>query len=420
MIIGGDVNLANQMLSRARRASFYSGRLPDKPLRSLSELAQIPLTTKADLREHSPYGFLAVPKHEVAAYHESFGTTGKPVSIWLAEDDLLDTADEINTCGVNLSVADTVLIRYPYAISQVAHTFHLAARLRGACVIPASSRSTISPFPRIVNMMRYLDVTVLAALPLQAILLARCAELMGLSPARDFPGLRAICSAGEPLSPQRRKLIQEIWNAPVFDNYGMTEIGAAALDCLYGRLHPVLSDFVFELLEEDRETPLRPGNIGYLVVSTLKRRATPLVRYWTGDRARLVPELCPCGAQYRLEVRGRQEDCLQVAGHLFDLWDLEAMIQHVPGKGLWVVGPLEPFGLHFVVESREFGQDTKSQEALTILGGQDRVPIQISLVPPGTFFDPQALLDIGEVGKPRYIYSTEELDAKAYTKSLRL
>lgn len=313
-----------------------------------------------------------------------------------------------------------VLIRYPYTISQVAHTFHLAARLRGACVIPASSRSTISPFPRIVNMMEYLEVTVLAALPLQAILLARCAELMGLSPARDFPRLRAICSAGEPLTPQRRKLIQEMWNVPVFDNYGMTEIGAAALDCAYRRLHPVLSDFVFELLEEDRETPVMPGDIGCLVVSTLKRRATPLVRYWTGDRARLVPEPCPCGAQYRLEVRGRQEDCLQVADRLFDLWDLEAMIQQIPGKGLWVVGQLEPLGLHFVVESGEFGQDTKSRETITTLGGQDRIPIQISLAPPGTFYDPEVLLDIGEVGKPRYIYSTEELHAKAYKKNLRL
>ena len=121
---------------------------------SVLELTSLPLTTKADLRNHSPFGLLAVPKREAAVYFESFGTTGKPVSIWLTEEDLVDNADEINSGGVNLTERDTVLIRYPYAISQIAHTFHFAARRKGACVIAASSRSTISPFPRVVNMMR--------------------------------------------------------------------------------------------------------------------------------------------------------------------------------------------------------------------------------------------------------------------------
>ena len=420
MIIGGDLTKVNQMLSDAQKADFYSGRLPSEPLRSLSELAHIRLTTKQDLREHSPYGFLAVPRHKVAVYHESFGTTGKPVSIWLTEEDLMDTAAEINTCGVELSPADTVLIRYPYAISQIAHTFHLAARLRGACIIPASSRSTISPFPRVVRIMQSLEVTILAALPLQAILLAKTAELMGVSPTRGFPHLRAICSAGEPLTPQRRQLIQELWEVPVYDNYGMTELGAAALDCAYGRLHPLLDDFVFELLNEQGTASMDLCKIGYLVVSTLKRRATPLVRYWTGDRARLVLEPCPCGAQYRLEVRGRQEDCLEIAGSIFDPWDLEKMISDIPGKQLWVVGPLEPMGLHFIVESQILQGKKNSGKIIMAHAGEYQLPIQVSLVPPGTLYSSQALLDAGEVGKPRYIYSREELDAKLYEKNLRL
>ena len=178
----------------------------------------------------------------------------------------MDNADEINSGGVNLTERDTVLIRYPYAISQIAHTFHFAARRKGACVIAASSRSTISPFPRVVNMMRSLEVTVLAALPLQALLLARTAELMGLSPGEDFPHLRAICTAGETLTPRRRGSDPELWQVPVFDNYGMTEVGAAAMECSFGKLHPLVDHFVFEVMMKT-ENPVRAGKVGLLYIT---------------------------------------------------------------------------------------------------------------------------------------------------------
>lgn len=419
MMIGGDLTAVNQMLARCRAADFYSTRIPAGPLGTLAELSEIPLTRKEDLREHSPYGFLAVPQDQVAIYSESFGTTGKPVSIWLTKQDLADTASEIEVCGVKLTRADKVLIRYPYAISQVAHTFHLAALRQGACVIPASSRSTISPFPRVANMLRYLEVTVLAALPLQVILLAATAELMGLSPSQDFPQLRAICTAGEPLTPGRRKFLEELWQLPIFDNYGMTELGAMALDCANGKLHPRLDDFVFEVLDGEGITSVPLGGVGYLVVSTLRREATPLVRYWTGDRVRLLEEPCACGAQYCLEVRGRQEDCLEIAGQVFDLWDLDAIMGQIPSKGLWVAGLLEHGGLHFVLEN--WGLEHQDFEG-TVLDLEERyqTPIQIDVVPKGTFYDPKALLSIGNIGKPRYIYATKDLITRAYEDSLTL
>ncbi len=419
MVIGGDVHSVNEILEYAKKAPFYQGKLPDKALVSVSELTRLPLTTKEELRNHSPFGFLAVPKSEVAVYFESFGTTGKPVSIWLTQEDLEDNADEISAGGVNLSEEDTVLIRYPYAISQIAHTFHYAARRRGACVIAASSRSTISPFPRVVSMMHSLEVTVLAALPLQALLLAKTAQLMGLSPGEDFPHLRAICTAGETLTPRRRQVLQELWQVPVFDNYGMTEVGAAAMECPFGQLHPLVDYFVFEVLDEDRKTPVELGELGYLVITTLKRRATPIIRYWTGDRVRLFQASCPCGAEYRLEVRGRRESCLEAGGRLFDLWDLEEMVEEVSAKGLWAAGPLEQSGLHFVVESDQLDL-RRLGGRIAALERRHQIPLRVTLVPPGTFYDPKELLSVGEVGKPRYIFSAEELKTKAYEKSLRL
>lgn len=410
------LKLLNQVLRNARNSAFYRDRIPEHPLRSWDELRQLPFTTKEDLRRQSPFGLLCVPLSEVYQYHESFGTTGTPVSIWLTKDDALRNAER-KGYGVNWTENDIVLIRFPYAISAAAHSFHAAAQLRNACVIPASSRSTVTPFPRVINTLRRLRVTVLASLPLQALLLAETAELMGLDPAEDFPDLRAICTAGEPLTAARRKLLETIWGVPLFDTFGMTEIGAAAFDCSYGRTHPQKDDVVFEILDKELKQPAAPGEIGYLVITTLQRRATPLIRYVTGDRARLIPEKCPCGAETRVELHGRDTDTITVKGRTFDIWDFEEIVGQLPCQRFWVVGPMES-GLHFVVE-REKTDDAIPASLRQTLENKYGIDLEIELVPKGTLYDRSKLLDVGVVGKPRYVYSTVEMKQQAYLCSPR-
>jgi phenylacetate-CoA ligase len=114
-------------------------------------------------------------------------------------------------------------VRFPYAISVPAHIVTQAARERGACVIPASSRTAISPYRRVIELLTKLDVTVLGCLPMEAIWLAEAARQMNRDPARDFPHLRAICTAGELLSDARRERIADLWNCRVYNLYGCTE-----------------------------------------------------------------------------------------------------------------------------------------------------------------------------------------------------
>lgn len=404
----------NELLAWAKRAPFYRERLPHAPLSSLEDLVQVPITTKEDVREQSPFGLVCAPQEEWYDYYESFGTTGKPVSIWLTREDFLATAREVATLGVELRPDDVALVRFPYAISQIAHVFHAAAHLRGACAIPASSRSSISPFIRIVHMMQELKVSVLACLPLQALLLAETAQLMGLEPSRDFPRLRAICTAGEPLLGPRRALLEDMWQVPVFDIYGMTEIGTAAVDRPCGTMHPLEDDFIFEVLADDLATPVVPGEVGHLVITALRRRATPIIRYLTGDRARMVPEACSCGAKWRLELRGRAVDTIVVKGRRFDLADLEAIAGVVTGRRLWVAGPMgDDAGLRFVVEviDPHLAVDPRVVERLERTYG---VAIRIDPVPVGTLYDRRELLQVGAVGKPRYVYSADEMKAGAY------
>lgn len=405
----------NGVLAHCKAAPFYAGRITGTPLHSLAELKRIPLTTKDDLRRESPFGLVCVARRELYQYHESYGTTGVPVSVWFTRQDLRDSAAAVAGWGVGLNEDDIILVRFPYAISGVAHLVHAAAQHRQACVIPASARSAVSPFPRVVNLLRKLEVTVLACLPLQALLIAETAEMLGLDPGRDFPHLRAICTAGEPLTEGRRRLLEGIWGVPLFDNYGMTEIGAAVLDCAHGRPHPLEDCLVCEILQDDLMTEAAPGELGQLVATTLQRRATPMVRYLTGDMARMLPGECGCGAARCLEVRGRREQRVCAGGRSLDLWDLDEIVSRLPCRRFWVVGPI-PGGLHFVVE-REREGDEISGELVGELENRYRTRLRLELVPRGTLCDRGELLASGVVGKPRYIYSAREMEEARYVKS---
>lgn len=405
----------NNTISLCRKSEFYGPRLPVEPLKSLEDIKKLPLTTKEDIRQNSPFGLISVPSRELYQYHETFGTTGTPAATWLTKEDLYDLAHRVNESGIGFTGEDTVLVRFPYAISTVAHFTHLAAQLKNACVIPASSRTTISPFCKIVDLMRKLEVTVLASLPLQAVLIAETAELLGLRPDKDFPKLRAINTAGELLTPRRRKVIEDIWGVPVYDNYGMTEIGPTIVDCSYQVPHPLDDRFIFEVLDDDMRNEIKPGDIGNLVVTTLSRKGTPLIRYITGDRVRMVKSSCKCGKDTTFELRGRKKDVIQVGERIFDMRDLEDMLEQIPGVRFWVVGPMKD-GIRFVIEY----ENQVKRETVEAIGEAFNVKVSIDTVPRGTLCDRHELLSTGEAGKPRYIYSQQELKAKAYLRTAKI
>lgn len=407
----------NQLLSHAKSSLFYSERLPEKPLTTLAEFKGIPLTTKEDLKKCGPCDLLCVPKRDLFQYHETFGTTGSPISVWYTKGDFEHSSQSLTQWGVNFRNDDIILIRFPYAISTIAHLVHEAAHRKDACVIPASSRTVVSPFIRIINLMQKLEVTILASLPLQAILIAETAEMLGLKPAVDFPRLRAICTAGETLPYERRRLIEEIWQVPVFDNYGMTELGPTTLDCPYGTTHPIADDFILEILDETLTIEVEPGQIGYLVVTTLNRTATPMIRYFTGDRARFVQKNCPCGQELALEIHGRREDTLVIGTKQLDRWDLEKIISLLPCRRFWVAGPSDQ-GLQLIVEQEKPG-DSLAKEVLSKIQEEWQITVNIEIVPKGTLYDRSQLLEVGVVGKPRYIYTAAEMATQAYLKSPR-
>ncbi|HEU4409034.1 MAG TPA: AMP-binding protein [Polyangiaceae bacterium] len=391
----------NEAIAHARASAFHAARLPRAPLSSLADLATLPLTTRAHLREQAPFGLVCAPRRELLQYHESSGTTGVPVSVWYTARDLSEIHARLAAWGVGFAPGDRVLVRFPYALSTIGHFVHAAAQRAGACVIPADSQTHITPLATIVDRLRWLEVTVLCANSQSAVMIAESAEMAGLDPRRDFPHLRAIACAGEPLCPERREFLRELFGVPVFDNYGMTEMGPIALDCAHQRLHPLPDQALLELLDDRLEREVAPGETGQLVVTTLGRRATPLVRYVTGDRVTRVEEPCECGQKTTLQVRGRLEDAPVVGGRRFDLRELSAIAGRLPARRFWRVTP-SPTGLSFVVE-REREDDRVEPALLAELARTHGVPLRVELVPKGTLYDRTEPISFGMKGKPVYI-----------------
>lgn len=401
------LNRLNKTLHKCRNSQLYRQKHSGYPLQieNLEEIVRFPLTTKDELRTSAPLGTLAVPGKQVTEYHESFGTTGEPISVWLTASDFAQWTEQIEQCAIDFRPSDTVLVRFPYAISDPAHIVQSAAKKRGACVVPVSSRTVVSPHTRVIKLLLKLKATVIGCLPLEAILLAETAKLMGYDPARDFPHLRGFCVAGEMLTDSRKKLIEKLWNTRVYNMYGTTENGNIAADCAEGRLHAAEDHFLLEVLDPVTYKPVSPGERGILTVTTLTLEACPLVRYVTGDIVSLLPaKSCTCGRNGRiLQHLGRFDDRLKIDGEIIIPGDLHEAILQTPGdliSSLWMVG-VTGYGLVVRVESEHPDADVSIAEAF--LSDRLNVSVKVDLVPVGGMFDRNKLLEVSPVIKPKYV-----------------
>ena len=303
------------VLERASRSPFYTrhfaaiGRSP-----SPEDFSALPLTTKQHLNDSYPFGLLAVPQAELSHYFESSGTSGKPTPAYYTADDWRDLAERYARKTTGIHPSDILFVRSPYALGMAAHLAAASGRSRGATIVPGDNRSSVIPYPRVVRVLRDLEVTLTWSNPTDCLLWAATAKRAGLDPARDFPALRALFVGGEPLSAARRRRISQIWNVPVIDEYGCSEIGSLAGRCPADTLH-LWADRVKPEVYDDEVGSISREGVGELVLTPLYLTAMPLVRYNVHDRVRLSYSECACGWKLpTLTVLGRAGLGYRVAG----------------------------------------------------------------------------------------------------------
>jgi len=334
----------NQLLAAILPANrFYAAKLgaATGPFDSLEDFtAAVPFTTKdelaADHETHPPFGTThSFALETYPRYHQTSGTRGQPLT-WL--DDaagwswILDNWEWVWR-GAGVGPGDTAF--FPFSFGPFLGFwagFEAATRL-GVRAVPGGGLSSEDR----LRLLQRSGARVLCCTPTYAIRLAEVGEHAGI-PVASL-GVDTIVVCGEPGGsiPAVRAAIEFAWRARVFDHHGMTEIGPVSVssaddpDLLLLR-HQA---YFCEVIEPDGERAVAEGDSGELVLTTLGRHGSPLLRYRTGDLVKPVPH--PGGFALEGGILGRLDDMVVIRGINVHPSAVEAVVRSLDGIGEYQV-----------------------------------------------------------------------------------
>ena len=303
-----------------KNVTFYKkkfdamGFLPEDCL-SLEDLRRLPFTTRHDLARAYPYEMFAVPLREVVRIHSSTGSPGNPIVMGYTARDLRQwarlAARVLTAAGVDRD--DVVQVTLSYGLLTSAFGLHYGVELLGASVIPTGPGGTA----RQLQIMRDYRTTVLVSTPGYARIIADQLEKGGMDAKNLF--LKVGLFAGEPWTEAQRNDLESRLFLKALDNYALSEAmgPGVAGECEHrAGMHLNEDHFLAEIIDPATGVVLPEGEMGELVLTTISREATPLVRFRTGDLTRLDYAPCQCGrTMARLRrIAGRSDNVVVVKG----------------------------------------------------------------------------------------------------------
>ena len=360
--MSGNHNQTPQQLAAIRdlladirqRSPFYRERLAGvdpSAVQSWEDFQRLPFSEKADLREAYPLGLQAVPEEEVIRIHSSSGTTGTPVIIPYTAQDVEDWTVMFARCYemAGCTRTDRIQITPGYGLWTAGIGFQAGAERLGAMVVPTGPGNT----DKQVQMLTDLRSTVICATSSYALLLAEEVERRGI---RDRIHLKKAIIGSERWGEKMRRRIASELGVQLYDIYGLTEVygPGIGISCVHDCGMHYWNDYLhFEIIDQHTGAPVPEGEIGELVITTLKKQGAPLIRYRTHDLTRFIPGPCACGSPYpRIDdILGRTDDMVKVKGviifpALFDevlhkidgvSSEYQIMIDHLDGRDVVTV-----------------------------------------------------------------------------------
>ena len=307
-----------KIVEYAKHVPFYRDafkNIEGKSITSLEHIRDLPITTKQDLRDGYPLNFMAIPKNEIARIHGSSGTTGKMTFVPYSKNDLNNWTRLVARFLVagGLRPGELVQISFGYGLFTGGFGLHYGVENVGAAVVPAASGNT----ERQLAILRDLRPDGLVCTPSYALTLGEAIRAAGIK--HEDLGLRLGFFGGEPWTDEMRNRIEEDMGLFATDNYGLSEVigpGAAGeCHCRHG-MHFSEDHFLVECLNPETLEPVKDGEKGELVITTLTKEGMPVIRYRTRDISSLNHEPCACGRTgVRMSrVTGRSDDMLVIRG----------------------------------------------------------------------------------------------------------
>ena len=304
----------------SKTVPFYREKLRDArvtadSIGSLEDVARLPFTTKDDLRDHYPFGLIAVPPKDVVRIHASSGTTGKPTVVAYTRNDIKLWSELMarSYAAAGVTADDIVHNAYGYGLFTGGLGFHYGAERLGAAVVPVSGGNT----KRQIMLIRDFGSTVLCCTPSYSLLLAEMAEEDGVDVA-SLP-LKVGLFGAEPWSERMREEIESRLGIVALNVFGLSEVigPGVSVECTEKQgMHIFEDHFLPEIIDPQTGRRLPDGEMGELVLTCVTKEALPLIRYRTRDRTRLIRGKCGCGrTSVRMErVIGRTDDMIIVRG----------------------------------------------------------------------------------------------------------
>ncbi|MCF0208001.1 MAG: phenylacetate--CoA ligase [Bacteroidaceae bacterium] len=308
-----------------------AGLTPDD-IQTLDDVRKIPFTTKQDLRDTYPFGIASVPLEQCTRLHSSSGTTGNPTVILHTSQDLDEWANQVarNLWMVGLRPTDVFQNSSGYGMFTGGLGFQYGAEKMGMLTVPAAAGNSL----RQIKFIKDFGTTAIHAVPSYLTRLKEVMDQEGVDPRRDTK-LKVFAIGAEPHSEEQRKRIEEMFGVKAYNSFGMSEMcgPGVGFECKeQNGLHFWEDYYIVEIVDPETLEPVPDGEIGELVLTTLRREAMPLLRYRTRDLTRVLGRTCACGRNHvRIDrMKGRSDDMIVLKGvNIFPI-QIEKILMQFP------------------------------------------------------------------------------------------
>jgi phenylacetate-CoA ligase len=320
-------------------SDFYRSRFDEvkvKPgdIRSLDDLKKLPFTTAQDLQDGYPFPLRSVPFKDIVRIHASSGTTGKRKVLCYTQNDIDDWGAFFARCYemAGLTEEDRVQIAVGYGVWTAGVGFQLGCERFGAMAIPAGPGNIDMQCTFLVDFQS----TVLCCTASMGLLMAEEVERRNI---RNEINLKKVIFGSERSSEAMRRRIRDLLGVEhIFDIPGMTELygPGTGLDCMYHEgIHYWADYYILEILDPETLEPVKDGDVGEMVVTTLRKEGAPLVRYRTRDLTRIIPKRCSCGSILPMHdaLLGRSDDMFIIRGVNIYPSQVDIIVSQMPGAG---------------------------------------------------------------------------------------
>ena len=327
----------------AMRSLFYQRMFEKNGIRlneinTLEDLQKIPFTEKEDLQNFTN-DFICVPKNKLVDYVTTSGTTGKPVTLALTDADLerlaLNEFTSFKTAGITeddiIQLMTTVDRRFMAGLA-----YFLGARKLGAGIIRVGNG-----LPELQwDTIRDIQPSVIICVPSFILHLIEFAEANNID-YKNSSIKKAICigeairNADFTLNSLGKK-ISEKWNLQLHSTYASSEMATAFTECESFNGGHLQEDLLIAEIIDDAGLPVKSGEAGELVITTLGMEGMPLLRFKTGDICIAHTKPCSCGREsLRLSpVLGRKKQMIKYKGTslypnaIYDILENNAMVKN--------------------------------------------------------------------------------------------